>query len=241
MQPQRGPRPIRLRRRSVDLLLLTRHGDVRGDVLDLSVRGCGAVFRPLVLPDLGPGDEAEVEFRSLLLLEPLRVRAIVRRVGELPGRSLLGLEFTDPEGLAERIPFVLAPDFDRRRTPRTVLREDVRVRVTTLELTDRATLLDLSVGGARLGLGPGLAFRVHSEDRLELRFSLPGRDGELWLFGVVRELRLSEQQVTCSVHFDPETTVRFAEQRERIEGFIEERRRRAQSRGRTAGSGGGGA
>ena len=230
MNSPSGPRPIRLRRRSVDLLLLTRHGDVRGDVLDLSVRGCGAVFRPLVLPDLSVGDEVEVEFRSLLLLEPLRVRAVVRRVGELPGRSLLGLEFRDPEALAERIPFVLAPDFDRRRTPRTVLGEEVRVQVTTLELADRATLLDLSTGGARLALGAGLAFRVHQDDTLEIRFQLPGQPGELWLFGTVRDVRLSDQQVTCSLRFDTETTVRYDEQRERIADFIEERRRRAQAR-----------
>lgn len=235
MNSPRGPRPIRLRRRSVDLLLLTRHGDVRGDVLDLSVRGCGAVFRPLVLPDLGVGDEVEVEFRSLLLLEPLRVRAIVRRVGELPGRSLIGLEFRDPEALAERIPFVLAPDFDRRRMPRTVLGEDVRVRVTTLELSDRANLLDLSTGGARLVLGPGLAFRVHQDDTLEMRFTLPGQTEELWLFGAVRDVRLSDQQVTCSVRFDTETSVRYEEQRERIDEFIEQRRRRAQSRARKGG------
>jgi hypothetical protein len=86
MHPPRGPHPLRSRRRSVDLHLLTRHGDVQGQVLDLSVRGCGAVFEPLVLPDLAVGDEVEVEFRSLLLMQPLRTRAIVRRVGELPGR-----------------------------------------------------------------------------------------------------------------------------------------------------------
>lgn len=235
MEPQRGPRPTRLRRRSVDLLLLTKHGDVRGEVLDLSVRGCGAVFQPLVLPDLAVGDEVEVEFRSLLLIEPLRTQATVRRMGDLPGRSLLGLEFRDPESLAERIPFVLAADFDRRKSPRAVLCEDVRVNVITLDLDDRAVLLDLSVGGARLGLGAGLAFRIHQDDRLELRFHLPGRAEELWLFGIVRDVRLSEQHVSCSVRFDPETTVRFAEQREVIGAFIEERRRRAQSRGNGGG------
>lgn len=236
MDSPRGPRPLRSRRRSVDLLLLTKHGDVRGEVLDLSVRGCGAVFQPLVLPDLAVGDEVDVEFRSLLLIEPLGTKATVRRVGKLPGRSLLGLEFHDPEGLAERIPFVLAADFDRRRSPRAVLSEDVRVSVLTLDLTDRASLLDLSVGGARLGLGAGLAFRIHQDDRLELRFTLPGRDGELWLFGVVRDVRFSDRQVSCSVRFDTETTVHYAEQREVIQGFIEERRRRAQARGKGGGA-----
>lgn len=231
MESPRGPRPLRSRRRSIDLLLLTRHGDVRGEVLDLSVRGCGAVFQPLVLPDLSVGDEVEIEFRSLLLIEPLRTRATVRRVGELPGRSLLGLEFHDPEGLAERIPFVLAADFDRRKSPRAVLGEDVAVEVRTLDLEDRAVLLDLSAGGARLGLGAGLAFRIHQDDRIELRFRLPGRESALWLAGVVCDVRLAEQHVGCSVRFDGETTVRFAEQRAAIESFIEERRRRAQARG----------
>lgn len=231
MESQRGPRPLRSRRRSVDLLLLTRHGEVRGEVLDLSVRGCGVVFQPLVLPDLAVGDEVEIEFRSLLLIEPLRTRATVRRVGELPGRSLLGLEFGDPEGLSERIPFVLAADFDRRKSPRTVFSEDVGVELRTLDFEDRAVLLDLSAGGARLGLGAGLAFRIHQGDRLELRFRLPGREPQLWLAGDVRDVRLSEQHVSCSVRFDPLTTVRFAEQRVAIEDFIEERRRRAQSRG----------
>lgn len=235
MDPLHGPRPTRLRRRSVDLLLLTRHGDVRGEVLDLSVRGCGAVFQPLVLPDLSVGDEVEIEFRSLLLLTPLRTRATVRRVGELPGRSLLGLEFHDPEGLAERIPFVLASDFDRRKSPRAVLSEDVRVDLTTLDFSDRAVLLDLSADGARLGLGAGLAFRIHQDDRVELRFTLPGRAEELWFCGLVRDVRLSEQQVTCSVRFDAETTVRHAEQRQVVQAFIEERRRRIQARGRSGG------
>lgn len=230
MDSPRGPHPLRSRRRSVDLLLLTRHGDVRGEVLDLSVRGCGAVFQPLVLPDLAVGDEVEVEFRSLLLMQPLRTRATVRRVGELPGRSLLGLEFHDPEGLAERIPFVLSADFDRRRSPRTVITEDVRVRLLTLELADRASLLDLSVGGARLALGASLAFRIHPEDQLELRFTLPEQETELWLFGSVRELRLSDQQVSCSVSFDAQTTVDYQAQSARIAEFIATRRRRAQRR-----------
>jgi len=236
MQSPRGPRPLRPRRRSVDLLLLTRHGDVRGEVLDLSVRGCGAVFQPLVLPDLELGDEVEVEFRSLLLIEPLRTKATVRRVGELPGRALLGLKFQDPEALAERIPFVLAADFDRRKSARTVVSEEVHVRVQTLDLDGHAVLLDLSGGGARLGLGAGLAFRIHQDDPLELRFQLPGHETELWLFGVVRDVRLCEQHVSCSVRFDPQTTVRFAEQRAAIASFIAERRRRNQARGTSRGS-----
>lgn len=203
---------------------------MQGEVLDLSVRGCGAVFQPLVLPDLEIGDEVEVEFRSLLLMQPLRTRATVRRVGELPGRSLLGLEFHDPAGLAERIPFVLAADFDRRRSPRAVLTEDVRVRLLTLELADRAALLDLSVGGARLALGASLAFRIHPEDQLELRFRLPEQDDELWLFGHVRELRLSDSQVSCSVSFDAQTTVDYQSQSARIAAFVAARRRRAQRR-----------
>lgn len=205
-------------------------------MLDLSVRGCGAVFLPLVLPDLVVGDEVEVELSSLLMTEPMRVRAVVRRVGELPGRSLLGLEFRDPEALAERIPFVLSPDFDRRRLPRTILRDDVPVRVSTLDVSDIAMLLDLSVAGARLGLGPGLAFRVHQDDSLEMRFHLAEVEREMRLFGVVRGLRLSDQQICCSVRFDAETTVDYAGQRECIADYIERRRRRLLARGSSGGA-----
>lgn len=225
MDPQRESRRSRPRRRSVDLVLLCKYGDVRGYLLDLSVSGCGAVFEKLVLPDISVGDEVELEFRSLLLLAPIRVKACVRRIGELSGRSLVGLEFLDPDEVAEHIPFVLSADFDRRRQPRAVLSEDVKVRVLMLELQDKASLIDLSTSGARLGLGSRLAFRIHQDDRVELQFRLPERDTQFWIFAHVLSVRLADDQVSCSVYFDTETTVDFEKQRAEIEKFVGGRRR----------------
>jgi len=225
MDTQPYLRTVLARRRSVQLVLLGPHGEVGGDVLDLSVRACGAVFTKEALSGCGVGDQVEIEFRSVLLLDPMRLGATIRRVGELQGRLLVALEFHDPDWLTGRIPFVLANEFDRRLQSRAVLDEEVAVRVVTLELEDKAMLLDVSSGGLRLGLGVRLAFRVHSSDLLELHFELPGCSREFWIFGEVCDVRLADNSVSCSVNFDTQTTLDFERQRTELEGFVARRRK----------------
>jgi hypothetical protein len=70
---------------SMRVTLRTDEGSVEGTVLDLSIRGAGASFDPAAMPAAMPGDRVRLEFRTLLLLEPLGTEAIVRRVDTVEG------------------------------------------------------------------------------------------------------------------------------------------------------------
>lgn len=205
---------------SMRVTLRTDEGSVEGTVLDLSIRGAGASFDPAAMPAAMPGDRVRLEFRALLLLEPLGTEAIVRRVDTVEGELRVGFEFADPRAVLRDVPYVLRPYFNRRRHPRVEIPEPVEVDVVAPGVRCRGWLRQLGLGGAMVALPMELAAQLGRGDRLELRFTLPERAEPFWFLAVVRGLSQAGAELGCSLRFDRSGTVDFAAQRDQVAEIV---------------------
>lgn len=214
-----------LRRMSLSVSLIAAGRETDGELQDLSVKGCCASFPKSGLPALEAGQVARLEFRGLLLLEPLCAQAAVKSRTADGDRVLLALEFIDPESVQRNVPYVLLAEFNRRTAPRVPIDDVVEVTVQSLGIEDPALLLEVSTGGVGLRISNELARQLTPGDRLELSFRLPEHPEGFHLLGMVRGLRPSGDWVGCSIQFDEAATADFERQREALERIVDRRRK----------------
>lgn len=212
--PQPPRRPAR-RRSSLSVTLRRGGAEVAGELLELSSRACRASFRE-ALPALAAGDVVELEFRGLLLFEPLRLEAAVASRSARGERSEVQLDFLDPEAVQQRVPYVLQSEFSRRAARRVTIDEVVEVELSADALEAAALLLEISTGGVGLRVAPELAALLSEGQALELFFRLPGRAEPFRLAGTVRGLRALTDGIGCSVQFDEHASGDFVLQREAL-------------------------
>lgn len=217
---QRSHYRVRALPDSMRVTLRTDEGSVEGGLLDLSIRGAGARFDPAAMPAAMPGDRVRLEFRALLLLEPLATEAIVRRVDAVGGELRVGFEFADPRAVLRDVPYVLRPYFNRRRHPRVEIPEAVEVEVVAPGVRCSGRLRQLGLGGAMVSLPMEPASQLGRGDRLELRFALPERPEPFWFLAVVRGLSQAGDELGCSLRFDRAGTVGFEEQRDAVTEIV---------------------
>jgi hypothetical protein len=201
---------------------------VTGAVQDLAVKGCGATFTSTDYAPAELGEKVQLEFSTLLLLEPLRAEAVVRRVTSEETGYRVGFEFCDPDRLQSEIPYVLMASFNRRKEPRVPIDDIVEVAVRALEERDLALLTGVSAGGLSLRISPDFAMRLEENERVELRFRLPEHPPGFWLLGIVRGTWSAGDYVGCSIQFDEETTVDFEKQRAILEQVVARRQKPAE-------------
>lgn len=204
--------------------LCAAEGSIEGEVLNLSVQGSGGRFPRSGMPQVTPGERVRLEFRTLLLIEPLVAEAFVRRIETVGGELLVGFEFSDPRAVLRDVPFVLRPRFNRRRYLRVQVDEPVAVELEAAELALQGRLRQIGVGGAAVSVALEVAGRLGRGDQIEMRLRLPGQSAALCLSAVVRGLWRDGDGLGCSVRFDPAGTENYTAQRAAIRAFVAGRR-----------------
>ena len=207
------------------IMMRAAGGEITGAVQDLAVKGCGATFDRAGFPPVENGERVQLEFRTLLLLEPLRAEAFVRRVSEEDDAMRVGFEFVDPDRLRQEVPYVLLASFNRRKEPRVPIDDVVEVAVRALDVRDLALLIEVSAGGLGLRVSPEFARKLEENEQVELRFRLPEHPPGFWLLGIVRSVWSAGDFMGCSIQFDEETTVDFEKQRAILEDVVTRRQK----------------
>lgn len=208
------------RRISLSVTLVTESGRLPGHLRQLSSSGCRASFVAELLPDLG-AETIELEFDGLLLIEPLRVEALVRACTRVDGRAILHFEFAEPEKVQQDVPYVLLVEFTRRAAPRVTLESRPAVQVKGETIDGEANLVEISSGGAGLHVPFVYARALAKGDEFKLAFELPEHAARFRLNAVVRTLHPQDGGVGCSVQFLEEGSADFAEQVERLGGLVD--------------------
>ena len=222
MDSKRSHYRIAPREGALRIALVSPSGSVRGQVLDLSIQGAGALFPVEDFPAVMPGDRVQLEFTNLLLLDPLMAEAAVRTVSEVDGQLRVGFEFTDPRSVLREVPFVLRSYFNRRRHPRVEVDPPVSASVSAPGLDVEGRLRQIGSGGAMVTVPAELAGRVAKKDRVEVRFELPGLVERFWMLAIVRGVWSDGDGLGLSLRFDRIGTVDYKRQRRAIEALVDE-------------------
>ena len=162
------------------------------------------------------------------------MHGIIRNVRSSEGRSTLGIEFTDPSLLQLHLPPSLFKLFNRRRSFRVNPAPDEPITVSLRRSSDNLRLklgmADISAEGVgATGANPSCGLLV-VEDRVEIRFSLPGASREVVFQAIVRSVVSREPIWRVGLSF-AETSPQFARHQNAVQDYVLRRQHDAMRRG----------
>jgi len=172
---------------------------------DVSARGLMARTHGCVIPPLQEGSRIALRLSCRKRGISLRLYATVRGPQSLPGESCYGLAFDQPEGLESAIPNDLFSLFNRRRTPRTCVKD--AERGFTLEASQASrraagTLRDVSLSGASVAVPLGEDPKFQLGERISLSGRFPAQQTGSPLVAYVRRIRQTPDAIVYGIEFD---------------------------------------
>ncbi len=195
--------------------------ETRGQLIDVSASGAGAVFEPPDPPNLAVGQDIDLVFTSDAFNGPVTVAARVQHRTENKdndGSRRFGFRFLEPQQLNASLPAAARRLFNRRQTVR-VAPDQFRPVGVTIEPCDPASdephppvevrLMNISVGGLAVSLEPTLETAFAATTHVNLVIKLPGVRRALELVGDIRYRRLIGQRIHYGIQFNADDTERF--------------------------------
>ena len=208
--------------------LVTPSGAIDGELIDVSVRGCGARFLFAKDPMLSAGDVVEIRISSERRDE---VRTPVRVVyGVADGETHLryGFQFINAGNLYGQLDDFYVRVFNRRRSPRVRPQLDEKIPVTLS--WNRQELVspvhELSAHGLGMILPQPEAFRLGKVDELRVEFSLPEVKKPFGGPARIRNRKPVLDKVFLGLEFDLDAPDGLGARQPELQEFVEQRAER---------------
>jgi hypothetical protein len=173
--------------------------------------------------------EITVTFRSREIFQPFvaRSRVVLREDTEEHLRYKLRFNEQDAQTVSAL--------FKRRASPRVVPDEGLAMSVCDAEDADDGAFLsarvrDLSTSGCSFYIEPASEMQLCSARRLKIRFRLPGDAERFNLLADVRYRKLVDHSVQYGLEFDWRSEARAPRVKERIDAFVQRRKREIMER-----------
>lgn len=201
----------------LDVAIRTENGKVfRGEVLDVTIDGAGALFEREAAPPFALGHPVALRFSATWLDEPVDVSGEVRSRA-MQGEDQLyhyGFAFNQSAKLQKRLPTRSFRVFNRRGAPRVSLDPTKPVEVVIKPPgigTSMVTgcLKDISISGLAVLVDPDAEYTLGALDTIEMSFHLPTRVKTFHLVGWIRNRELVHEHIRYGVEFDHTHTQAF--------------------------------
>lgn len=194
-------------------------------LLNVSADGVAVRIQPEAGRPLSVGLKAQLVFTGARFIKPLTVSAIVRNRLDERGPQRYGFEFTEKEGFDESVVAqALYTLFNRREACRIQPDRSRSIEVFLEGSPDGrravATLVDISVTGLAVLVGPQVELAMTEVGRLKLSFHLPKGREPVRLEGLVQNRTLVGTNVRYGIKFEPHLSTNFEAQRALIHGYV---------------------
>jgi len=209
--------------------------EIRGNLIDVSASGAGAVFEGPNPPNLAVGQEIDLVFTSGDFTAPVTVAARVQHRTEDKDNDSsrrFGFRFLEPQQLNSCLPATARRYFNRRQTVRVAPDQFHPIGVT-IEPTEQTSddpqppvevrVLNVAVGGIAISLEPTLENAFSNTTSVNVVIKLPGIRRELALIGNIRYRRLIGQRIHYGIEFDPDHTERFSRKQDILGKYVSRR------------------